>query len=57
MPWQQRIRYLTGQPVGISLVNGQGASGVLCQIGTERIYVLQYLYHSQFATMQYTFYT
>ncbi|ANE45154.1 hypothetical protein SY83_01030 [Paenibacillus swuensis] len=55
MAWQQEIYSYVGQPVGISLVNGQGVSGVLCQIGNGRLYVLEYLYQSQFATKQYMF--
>jgi hypothetical protein len=29
MAWQQNIRFLLGKPVGVSLVNGQGVSGIL----------------------------
>jgi hypothetical protein len=29
-PWQQKVGYLVGQPVGISFINGQGTSGILC---------------------------
>ena len=56
MPWQQKIRYLIGQPVGISLTNGQGASGVLCGTSGEKLLVIEYMYQSQFALKQYDFY-
>ena len=39
MPWQQKISYLIGQPVGISLTNGQGTSGVLCGTSGEKLLV------------------
>lgn len=53
MPWQQKIRYLIGQPVGISLTNGQGATGVLCGISGSKLLVIEYLYQAQFALKQY----
>lgn len=53
MPWQQKIRYLIGQPVGISLTNGQGTSGILCGISGTKILVIEYLYQAQFALKQY----
>jgi hypothetical protein len=53
MPWQQKIRYLMGQPVGISLTNGQGVSGILCNAYGGEIYVMEYLYQSQFALKHY----
>ena len=45
--------YLINQPVGVSLVNGQGVSGILCGVTNREIYLLVYLYHSQFATKHY----
>ncbi|WP_054875959.1 hypothetical protein [Oxobacter pfennigii] len=55
MPWQNRWQYLLNQPVGVSLANGQGVSGIFCGIANREIYLLQYLYHTQFATMHYSF--
>jgi hypothetical protein len=51
----QKARSLLGQPVGISLRNGQGVTGVLCEMHGNEIFVLQYLYQSQFATFHYPF--
>ena len=45
--------YLINQPVGVSLTNGQGVSGILCSVTNREIYLLVYLYHSQFATKHY----
>lgn len=56
MPWQQKVRYLIGQPIGISLANGQGTSGVLCGTSGEKLLVIEYLYQTQFALKQYDFY-
>lgn len=53
MPWQQKIRYLTGQPVGISFTNGQGATWVLCGVSGTKVLVIEYLYQAQFALKQY----
>ncbi|KAB2331279.1 hypothetical protein [Bacillus mesophilum] len=55
MPWQQKISYLIGQPVGISMANGQGASGVLCGTSNGKLLVIEYLYQAQFALKQYDF--
>lgn len=55
MPWQLKLPYLINKPVGVSLSNGQGVSGVLCSVANGQIYLLQYLYHTQFATMHYFF--
>lgn len=54
-PWYQRAINLIGQPVGISLVDGTGVSGVLCKIERGQIYIMQYLYQTQYATMHYRF--
>ncbi|MBT2687723.1 hypothetical protein J7I93_05995 [Bacillus sp. ISL-47] len=56
MLWQQKVSYLIGQPVGISLANGQGTSGILCDISEGKLLVIEYLYQSQFALKQYEFY-
>ncbi|KQL18799.1 hypothetical protein [Cytobacillus solani] len=55
MPWQNKIRYLLGQSIGISLSNGQGTSGVLCGTSQGKLLVIEYLYQSQFALKQYDF--
>jgi small nuclear ribonucleoprotein (snRNP)-like protein len=55
MPWQTDLPYLMNQPVGISLVNGQGVSGVLCGVDQNNVYLLEYLYQTQFATKHYSF--
>ncbi|MGM7722072.1 hypothetical protein [Metabacillus sp. Hm71] len=55
MPWQQKIMYLIGQPTGISLINGQGTSGVLCGTSAGKLLVIEYLYQTQFALKQYDF--
>ncbi len=55
MPWQLRLPYLINKPVGVSLANGQGVSGILCSVSNGQIYLMQYLYQAQFATMHYTF--
>ena len=55
MPWHQKIGYLIGQPIGISLINGQGTSGVLCGTSNGKLLVIEYLYQAQFALKQYDF--
>lgn len=57
MSWQQKIQYLVGQPIGVSFVNGQGTSGILCGASDGKLLVIEYLYQSQFALKQYDFYT
>lgn len=56
MPWHQKIGYLIGQPIGISLTNGQGTSGILCGTSKGKLLVIEYLYQAQFALKQYDFY-
>ncbi|QHT63782.1 hypothetical protein GXP70_07110 [Paenibacillus lycopersici] len=53
MQLQQKALYLVGRNVGISLRNGQGVSGKLCSVQGGEVYVLQYMYASQFATFHY----
>ncbi|WP_409340873.1 hypothetical protein [Paenibacillus sp. MBLB4367] len=48
-----KAQNLIGRNVGISLANGQGVSGVICGVRQNEVYVLQYLYHTQFATFHY----
>ncbi|MEC2073335.1 hypothetical protein [Alkalihalophilus marmarensis] len=55
MQWLQKIPYLTNQPIGVSFMNGAGTSGVLCGTSDQKLLVLEYLYHSQFALKQYDF--
>lgn len=55
MLWHQKISYLIGQPIGISLINGQGTSGVLCGTSNGKLLVIEYLYQAQFALKQYDF--
>jgi len=55
MPWHQMLPFLINQPVGVSLVNGQGVSGVLCSFNSRGIYLMEYLYQSQFATKNYLY--
>ena len=55
MPWHLQLPLLLHRPVGISLVNGQGVSGVLCSYDHANIYVMEYLYQTQFATKHYAY--
>jgi hypothetical protein len=52
---EKKAKSLVGRPVGISLKNGQGISGVICSADTNQVFVLQYLYAFQFATFHYNF--
>lgn len=55
MPWRNDLPYLINQPVGVSLTNGQGTSGILCDASNGIVYLLEYLYQTQFALKQYQF--
>jgi hypothetical protein len=55
LPWRAMIPFLVNQNVGVSLTNGQGVAGKLCSYDSNSIYLLQYLYQQQFATMHYTY--
>jgi hypothetical protein len=57
MPWQLKAASLVGSPVGVSFTSGQGVSGILCSIENGELYVMEYLYHSQFAMKHYPVYT
>ncbi len=46
------MRYY-GQPVGISLMNGQGASGQFCGVKDDQIQIIEYMYQDNFALKQY----
>ncbi|WP_370452259.1 hypothetical protein [Cohnella sp. AR92] len=50
---QQKAMYYMGRPVGVSLRNGQGVSGILCNVSNSQLFLLQYLYNTQFATFHY----
>jgi hypothetical protein len=52
-PIHQKAVSLIGRTVGVSLRNGQGVSGVLCSVRGRQIFLLQFLYQSQFATFHY----
>ncbi len=53
MPWNATLQYLINQPVGVSLADGTGVSGILCSITHKEIYLMEYLYHTQFALRHY----
>lgn len=53
MIWNMNLQSLLNHPVGVSLINGQGVSGILCSITNTEIYLLEYLYQSQFAMKHY----
>ncbi|KMY54410.1 hypothetical protein AC623_11095 [Bacillus sp. FJAT-27231] len=53
MPWQDKVSQLMGQSVGISFSNGQGTSGILCRVSGGKVFVIEYLYKTQFALKQY----
>jgi hypothetical protein len=55
MPWQYKIQMLMGKPVGVSFINGQGTSGILCDARDGKLFVMEYLYQAQFALKQYDF--
>ncbi|GGG64367.1 hypothetical protein GCM10010918_18040 [Paenibacillus radicis (ex Gao et al. 2016)] len=57
MAWYSKALGLVGQPVGVSLTNGQGVTGVLCSLTGGSVVLQEYLYQSQFATKQYPFNT
>jgi len=53
MSVQQKASLLIGRPVGLSMRNGTGVSGILCAVQGGELYVLQYMYQTQFATFHY----
>ncbi|WP_153731793.1 hypothetical protein [Sporosarcina obsidiansis] len=57
MKWQQKVYYLIGQPIGVSFMNGQGTTGILCGISDGKLQIIEYLYQVQFALKQYDLYT
>lgn len=57
MPWQQKIPYLIGKPIGVSFMNGTGTSGILCGTSAGKLLLIEYLYQAQFALKQYDLFT
>lgn len=55
MSLQQKAYAWIGSPVGVSLMDGAGTSGILCSVQGGSIYLIEYLYHTQFATKHYAF--
>jgi hypothetical protein len=55
MSLQHKAYAWIGSPVGVSLMDGTGVSGILCSIHGGSIYLIEYLYHTQFATKHYGF--
>lgn len=55
LPWQMMLPYLVNQNVGVSLMDGTGTAGKLCRFDTSGIYLLEYLYQTQFATKHYLY--
>ncbi|QAY67153.1 hypothetical protein [Paenibacillus protaetiae] len=53
--WYTKALALTGQPVGVSLANGQGVTGVLCSLTGGEAVLIEYMYQSQFAAKHYPF--
>jgi len=53
MLWSMNLYYLINQPVGVSMADGTGVSGILCNVDDREIYLLEYLYHTQFALKHY----
>ncbi|WP_152391825.1 hypothetical protein [Paenibacillus guangzhouensis] len=49
----QSLYGLIGKPVGVSMMDGTGVTGVLCSVQHDDIYLMEYLYHTQFATKHY----
>ena len=44
---------LVGRPVGVSLISGQGTSGVFCGVQRDEILLLEYMYQDSFALKHY----
>ncbi|MGR5997409.1 hypothetical protein ACT7DF_17625 [Bacillus cereus] len=55
MHWQQKIPYLIGRPIGISFINGQGTSGVLCSAHDGQLYVYESFIKLRFAMKHYDY--
>lgn len=57
MNWQYKIQYLMRQPVGVSFIDGTGTSGILCDAYGGQLYIMEYLYHTQFAIKHFDYNT
>lgn len=57
MPWQQKIGYSIGPPMGGSFMDSAGTSWILCGVSDGRLFVIECLYQRQFALKQYEIYT
>lgn len=55
MTWIQQVYFMIGLPIGISLSDGTGTSGILCNVENEIVYLLEYMYRDQFALKKYPF--
>lgn len=44
MPRQMTMQYLINKPVGVSLTDGTGVSGILCSITHNEIYLMKYFW-------------
>lgn len=51
MPWKLKAASMIGSPVGVSLVTGEGASGILCGLENGELFLMEY--NTQFAVKQY----
>ncbi len=47
------VNNMIGQPVGVSLADGTGTSGVLCSVTSSQIQLYEYLYQEQYALKTY----
>lgn len=56
MHWSQRINYMIGMPVCVSLNDGSWAAGVLCEARDGLVYVLECINQNQFTTNSYQYY-
>ncbi|MBB5148726.1 MULTISPECIES: hypothetical protein [Ureibacillus] len=51
----EKIKYLIGQPIGVSFKNGLSVSGVLCSANEHEISLMEYLYQEKFIQRHYDF--
>jgi len=51
----EKIKFLIGQPIGVSLKNGLSVSGVLCDANEDEILLLEYMYQEKFIQNHYDF--
>lgn len=51
----EKIKFLIGQPIGVSLKNGLSVSGVLCDANEDEILLLEYMYQEKFIQNQYEY--